>query len=132
MLPVIAALLPSTSLSITDQILQYGIWAYLLIFVVIMFTSTIVGGSIPDNLFLILIGAAAMDNRLSMEWLFIMAVGGGFAGYEINYWSGRLFGLEICRGVCPLVLHDRNVQKALAIMDRFGPAALILAGSCQS
>ena len=85
MLPIIAALLPLTRVSITDQILQYGIWAYLLIFVVIMFTSTVVGGPIPDNLFLILIGAAAIDNSLSMEWLFVMAVGGGFAGYEINY-----------------------------------------------
>jgi|GEM_PF-817646 membrane-associated protein len=125
-LPIIATLLPLTRVSITDQILQYGIWAYLLIFVVIMFTSTVVGGPIPDNLFLILIGAAAIDNSLSMEWLFVMAVGGGFAGYEINYWSGRLFGFEICREACSLVFHDTNVQKALDIMGRFGPAALIL------
>ena len=124
-LPVIAVLLPFTTVSITDQILSYGIWTYLLIFVVITFTSTVVGGPIPDSMFLILIGAAAIDNGLSMVWLFVMAVGGGFAGYEINYWSGRRFGLAICRGACQLVLHDRNVQKALDIMERFGPASLI-------
>ncbi len=125
MLPFIAVLLPCTSVSITDQILSYGIWTYLLIFVVITFTSTVVGGPIPDSMFLILIGAAAIDNDLSMVWLFVMAVGGGFAGYEINYWSGRRFGLAICRGACPIVLHDRNVQKALDTMGRFGPASLI-------
>jgi membrane-associated protein len=122
----IAALLPFTSVPITDQILSHGIWAYLLIFIIITFTSTVVGGPIPDSTFLILIGAAAIDNSMSMGWLVVMAAGGGFAGYEINYWGGRLFGFEICRGVCPLVLHDKNVGKALDLMDRFGPAALIV------
>lgn len=126
MLPIIATILPFTNVSITDQILSYGLWAYLLIFIVILFTSTVVGGPIPDSTFLILIGAAATDNGLSMEWLVVVAALGGFAGYEINYWGGRLFGLKICRGVCPIVLHDKNVQKALDMMDRFGPAALIL------
>jgi len=125
-LPVIATILPLTSISLSDQIISYGILAYLLIFVVIMFTSTVVGGPIPDNTLLILIGAAATNSGLSMEGLFIVAVMGGFVGYEINYWCGRLFGLKICRGACPLVLHDKNVQKAIDLMDRFGPAALIL------
>ena len=126
LLPIIAALLPFTSVPISDQILQYGIWTYLLIFVVITFTSTVIGGPVPDSTFLILIGAAAIDNSLSIPWLFVMAAGGGFTGYEINYWSGRLFGYEICRGVCPTVLHDRNVRKALDTMNRFGPAALVI------
>jgi membrane-associated protein len=125
-LPTIAVLLPLSSVSITDQILSLGIWAYLLIFIVILFTSTIVGGAIPDNTFLILIGAAAIDNELSMPWLVVVTVLGGFSGYEINYWIGRIFGLKICRGVCQLVLHDKNMEKALAMMDRYGPASLIL------
>jgi membrane-associated protein len=123
---IFAALLPLTPLGLWDQILQYGIWIYLIVFIVIMLASTIVGGPIPDNTFLVLAGAVAMDNRMSIEWLFIAAVLGGFAGYEINYWSGRLFGLSICKGTCPLVLHDKNVQKALALMDRFGPVSLVL------
>jgi membrane protein DedA with SNARE-associated domain len=84
-LPITAALLSLTPVSISDQILHYGILAYLLVFVVLVFTSTIIGGPIPDNTFLILIGAAAVDNNLSMELLFVVAVLGGFAGYEINY-----------------------------------------------
>ncbi len=126
MLPFIVALFSLTPVSISDQVLSFGIWAYLLIFAVIMFTSTIIGGPIPDNMFLILIGAAAIDNGMSMEGLLVVAVLGGFAGYEINYWSGRRFGLTICRGACPVVLHDKNVRKALDMMDRFGPASMIL------
>jgi membrane-associated protein len=118
--------LPLTTLSLTDQVLQYGIWMYLLVFIVILLASTIIGGPIPDNTFLVLAGAVTLNSSLSMVGLFIMAVAGGFAGYEINYWSGRIFGLAICRGSCPLVLHDRNVQNALGLIDRFGAAALIL------
>ena len=126
MFPCIAALLHFSPLAISDQLVQYGIWIYLMVFVVIMLASTIVGGPIPDNTFLVLAGAIAMDNRLSMEWLFALAVAGGFAGYEVNYWSGRIFGLTVCKGTCPLILHDKNVKDALILMDRFGPAALVL------
>jgi membrane-associated protein len=121
-----AVLLPLTSISITDWILQYGAWVYLIIFFIIMLASTIAGGPIPDNTFLVLLGAGAMNNGLSMAGLFLMAAMGGFAGYEINYWSGRLFGLAVCRGVCPRLLHEGNLAKSLALVDRYGPAALIL------
>jgi membrane-associated protein len=126
MLPLITALLPLTPLSLSDQILQYGIWIYLLVFLVIMLASTIIGGPIPDNTFLVLCGAVVTDDRLSMELLFVVAALGGFVGYEINYWSGRMFGLSICRGVCPVVLHEKNVRKTLDMMNRFGPVTLIL------
>ena len=125
-LPFIASILSLSSTSLTDQVLSYGIWTYMLIFIVILFTSTIVGGAIPDSTFLILIGAAAIDNELSMLWLVVVAALGGFAGYEINYWSGKFFGLAICRGSCPVVLHDRNVKYALSLMDRFGATAFIV------
>ena len=126
MLPVIAAALPFANLSLTDQIPQFGIWAYILVFVVITLASTIIGGPIPDNTFLVLTGAVALNNGLSVEWLFVAAVAGGFAGYEINYWSGRLIGLAVCRDTCPGLFRDRNVRNALDLLDRFGPAALII------
>lgn len=125
MLPIAAFSFPLTSLSISNLVLQFGVWVYLLTFVIILLSSTIVGGAIPDNTFLILAGAVTNANSLSMTWLFAAAVGGGFVGYEINYWSGRRFGLAISRKIFPAVLHDKNVKRALDMMDRFGTAALI-------
>jgi hypothetical protein len=46
------SLLPLTTLSITDESLQCGMWVYILLFVVIL-PSTVVGGPIPDTTFLI-------------------------------------------------------------------------------
>jgi CBS domain containing-hemolysin-like protein len=66
--PLIAIQLSLTSLSISDQFLQYGIWMYLMVFVIVTLGSTVVGGLIPDNTFLFLTGAVARVNGLSMEW----------------------------------------------------------------
>ncbi|MGB9175720.1 MAG: VTT domain-containing protein [Methanoregula sp.] len=97
-----------------------------MVFVIVMLGSTVVGGLIPDNTFLFLTGAVARVNGLSMEWLLILAAGGGFAGYEINYWSGRLFGMAMLRGIYRNVLQDKNVRKALDKMEGFGLVTLIL------
>jgi len=97
-----------------------------MVFVIITLGSTIVGGLIPDNTFLFLTGAVARVNGLSMEWLLVVAVGGGFVGYEINYWIGRLFGIAILQGISPIILQDRNVRKAFDMMEGFGPVTLIL------
>jgi hypothetical protein len=59
---LIAVIPPLPTLSLSDQMIQTGIWAYLLIFLLLTFTSTIVGGAIPDNMILILIGASAVSN----------------------------------------------------------------------
>lgn len=126
MLPVLVALPALNSISISDQIWSHGIWTYLLIFLVILFASTIVGGAIPDNTFLFLVGAAAIDNNLSLLWLAVVTVLGGYAGYEINYWSGRLFGLRVCQKVCGRVIRDKNVENALRTMETFGPVSLVL------
>jgi len=125
-LPIIAIQLSLTSLSISDQFLHYGIWMYLMVFVIVTLGSTVVGGLIPDNTFLFLTGAVARVNGLSMEWLLILAVGGGFAGYEINYWSGRLFGIAFLRGIHPPFIQNRKVRKAFDMMEGFGPVTLIL------
>jgi len=113
-------------MSISDQFLQYGIWMYLIVFVIVTLGSTVVGGLIPDNTFLFLTGAVARVNGLSMGLLLVLAVGGGFAGYEINYWSGRLFGIAFLRGINPPFIKNKNVRKAFDMMEGFGLVTLVI------
>jgi membrane-associated protein len=125
-LPIIATQLSLTYLRISDDFLHYGIWMYLMVFVIVILGSTVVGGLIPNNTFLFLSGAVARLNGLSMEWLLLLAAVGGFAGYEINYWSGRLFGITILRGVYQTALQNRNLRKAFDMMEDFSPVTLIV------
>ncbi len=123
---MIAALLPLTPSAITDMIHQNGILVYLLVFLIVMLAATIIGGPIPNNTFLLVTGAVAMNNGLSLLLLFVMAALGAFTGYEINYWGGKFFGLALCRGSCPAILHDKKVDAALSLMDRFGATAFLI------
>ena len=125
-LPIFSVILPLSSISDPGPLVQYGMWVYLLVFIVITFASTIVGGIVPDNTFLFLTGAVALSNGLSIVWLFVIAVGGGFAGYEINYWGGRFFGIAVSRKISPRAFQNKNVRNALNLMDRFGLVAMIL------
>lgn len=126
MFPIISAVLPFTGMSLANLVPSIGMWVYLLVFLVILFASTIVGGAVPDNTFLFLLGAVGAADGLSLEWLLAMAIAGGFAGYEINYWSGRIVGLAIVLRRFPGVLEDKNVQKALGLMDTFAPVTFFL------
>jgi membrane-associated protein len=99
---------------------------YLMVFVIVTLGSTVVGGLIPDNTFLFLTGAVARVNGLSMEWLLILAVGGGFVGYEINYWNGRLFGIAFLRGIHPPFIQNRKVRKAFDMMEGFGLVTMVV------
>jgi len=124
--PIIAIQLPFTELSISYDFLHYRIWMYLMVFVIVMLGSTVVGGLIPNTTFLFLNGAVARVNGLSMDWLLLLAASGGFVGYEINYWGGRLFGHTLLRGVYQTALHHRNVRKASDMMEDFGLVTLIV------
>lgn len=111
---------------ISDQLFSLGIWAYLLLFLVFLVSSTVPGGMIPGNLLLLLAVAAVYDYGLSLTALILAAAGGGFAGYQINYWSGRLFDLTLCRKGFPGVLNETNLQKARDLTEKYGPVALVL------
>ena len=97
-----------------------------MVFIIVMLGSTVFGGLIPNNTFLFLSGAVARLNGLSLELLLLLAAVGGFIGYEINYWSGRLFGATILRGVYQTVLQNRNLRKAFDMMEDFSPVTLIV------
>jgi membrane-associated protein len=125
-LPVIATQLSFTFLSVSNDFLQYGTWMYLVGFVIVLLGSTVVGGLIPNNTFVFLSGAVAHVNGFSMEWLFLLAVMGAFAGYEINYWHGRLFENTILLGVYKTALQQRNVRKAFDMMEDFSIITLVV------
>lgn len=109
-----------------DQVFSLGIWAFVVLFFVFLFSSTVPGGMIPGNLLLLLAVAAVFDYGLSVTALILTATGGGFAGYQINYWSGRFFDLSLSRKGLPGVLNETNLQKARDLTEKYGPVALIL------
>jgi membrane-associated protein len=124
-IPLIATPL-FTYLSVSNDYLYYGVWMYLMVFVIVLLGATVVGGLVPNNTFLFLSGAVARVSGLSMWWLLLVAFAGGFAGYEINYWHGRLFENTILRAGYQTALQQRYVRKAFDMMEDFSVVTLIV------
>lgn len=82
---------------------HYGIWTYLLLFLIIFCeTGLVVTPFLPGDSLLFAIGTIAARGSLSTVWLFIVLCVAAVAGDTVNYWIGYFVG--------PKVFHKKNVR----------------------
>ena len=118
--------LPDTAPIILGPSFHSGIWFYLLVFVIILLGAVFIITPVPENTLLFFAGALAVNNQVSLFWVFIVSIIGAYVGYDLNYWTGRLLRLTFCRRVWPRIFHEKNVEKTRALMERFGPVSVVI------
>ncbi|HMA04962.1 MAG TPA: DedA family protein [Methanomicrobiales archaeon] len=126
MLQSVLHLIPDTAPSLLGPTFHSGIWFYLLVFLVILIAAVFVVTPVPDQSILFLAGAMAVNNQVSLAWVLVASIAGAYVGYDLNYWSGRLFSLVVCRRACPYILSAKNILRARALLDRFGPLSVVI------
>jgi membrane-associated protein len=126
MLQSIHGLLPDTAPSLLCPSFHSGVWFYLLVFVVILLGAVFIITPVPENSLLFLAGAMAVNNQVSLFWVLVASIAGAYIGYDLNYWTGRLFSLAVCRRFCPHILHVKNMEKTRALVERFGPLSVVI------
>lgn len=126
MLSGILDMIPDTASTLFGPSFHSGIWFYLLVFVVILLAAVFVVTPVPDQSILFLAGAIAENNQVSLAWVLVASIAGAYVGYDLNYWSGRLLSLAVCRRFCPHIIHAKKIQRARALMARFGPASVVI------
>ena len=126
MLSSILDLLPDAAPSLLGSFFHSGIWFYLLVFVVILLGAVFIITPVPENSLLFLAGAMVVNHQVSLVWVLGASIAGAYVGYDLNYWTGRLFSLAVCRRFCPHILHAKNIEKTRALMERFGPASVVI------
>ncbi|HVN65518.1 MAG TPA: DedA family protein [Methanomicrobiales archaeon] len=99
---------------------------YLIVFLVILLGAVFVITPVPENTLLFLAGALAVSGPVSLGWVLAASIAGAYAGYDLNYWTGRLLNVAVCRRFCPHILQTRNIEKARALMERFGPVSVVI------
>jgi membrane-associated protein len=104
---------------------HYGAGTYLLIFLTILVASGFIITPFPGNSLLFVSGALATTHQLDISWLFFISVAAAYIGYDINYWSGRILGIAICKRGCPGIFLEKNTRKSLELMERFGTVSII-------
>jgi membrane-associated protein len=112
--------------SLLGSSVHSGVGFYLLIFLVILLGAVFIITPVPENSILFLGGALSVSGQVSLEWVLFASIAGAYIGYDLNYWSGRLFSLAVCRRFCPHILHAKNIEKTRALMARFGPVSVVI------
>ena len=81
----------------------YGIWTYLILFLIIFCeTGLVVTPILPGDSLLFAAGAFAAIGALDVLWLFGLLTVAAVAGDTLNYWIGHYLG--------PKVFHKKNVR----------------------
>jgi membrane protein DedA with SNARE-associated domain len=86
------------------------IWVYFLIFAAILLGAIFIPTFIPDSSILILSGVLAKNGHIILMWLFFATVMGAYIGYDLDYWSGRVLGLTVCRKRCPQIFEEKRLE----------------------
>ena len=125
-IPDILSISHNITTSLPVQAEYYGVWIYPLIFLIILVASSFVITPFPGNSLLFVSGALAASQELQLSWLCVVAVAAAYIGYDINYWSGRLFGVAACKRGCPRIFEEMNVRKSFELVKKYGDFSIII------
>jgi membrane-associated protein len=125
-LPDISNILTNSTSVLLSPSYQPGIWFYVLVFIVIFLGSVFIVTPFPVNSLLFVAVVMAVNHEVSLEWVLITAIAAAYSGYDVNYWSGRLFNFTVCRKTCPHIFDKENIGKAEELFNKFGPLSIII------
>jgi membrane-associated protein len=113
-----------------DGLIQdYGLWIYVLMFLIIFCeTGLVVTPILPGDSLLFALGAiAARPNGLSLTTLTISLTIAAILGDSVNYWMGSLLGPRLFRGEKIRFLNPRHLERTHDFYEHHGFMTIILA-----
>jgi len=113
---------------LNDVIQSYGVWTYLILFVIVFCeTGLVVTPFLPGDSLLFAAGAlAASGPPLRPGWLFVLLSVAAVAGDTVNYWIGHLFGEALTRRY-PRVVKKEHLERTHAFFEKYGGETIIIA-----
>ncbi len=106
----------------------YGIWTYLLLFIIIFCeTGFVVTPFLPGDSLLFVSGAAAASGILNLELLIAVYILGAVIGDMVNYWLGNYLGLKIFVEKFPGLIKKEYIERTHCFYDRWGGATIFVA-----
>ncbi|HJW96991.1 MAG TPA: DedA family protein [archaeon] len=107
---------------------QYGLWVYLILFLIIFLeTGLVVTPFLPGDSLLFAAGAFAALGSLDIALLFLLLAGAAILGDTANYWIGNRLGPRIFRKKTGRLFREEYLERAHAFYERYGGKAIFLA-----
>jgi membrane-associated protein len=106
----------------------YGIWTYLILFVIIFCeTGFVITPFLPGDSLLFVSGAAAAAGILNPELLIAVYILAAVIGDTVNYWLGNYLGLKVFVEKFPNLIKKEYIERTNCFYDRWGGATIFVA-----
>ena len=106
----------------------YGIWSYLILFLIIFCeTGLVVTPILPGDSLLFAAGAFAATGALDVRWLFILLTIAAIAGDTLNYWIGSYLGPKIFHKEEVRFLNREYLDRTHRFYEKHGGKTIIIA-----
>ncbi len=110
-----------------ELVANYGTWIYaILFFIIFCETGLVVLPLLPGDSLLFAAGAVAASGRLDIVGLCVLLVTAAILGNAVNYWVGRLAGIELQRRF-PRLIKQQYLDRTRAYFERYGGKTVIIA-----
>jgi membrane-associated protein len=112
-----------------NEIIQnYGVWTYLLLFIVIFCeTGLVVTPFLPGDSLLFAAGTFAALGSLKVEWLYVLLSFAAIGGDTANYWIGHYVGPKVFYQENVRFLNKKYLDRTHQFYEKHGGKTIILA-----
>lgn len=106
----------------------YGIWTYLILFLIIFCeTGLVITPILPGDSLLFAAGAFAAIGALEVMWLFALLTIAAIAGDTLNYWIGSYMGPKIFHREKVRFLNREYLDRTHRFYEKHGGKTIIIA-----
>jgi len=107
---------------------EYGIWTYVILFVIIFFeTGLVITPFLPGDSLLFVGGAAAASGILDLWSLIAVIIAGAVLGDTLNYWIGNRIGLGFFCERYPNLVRKEYIDRTNGFFEKYGGATIFVA-----
>jgi membrane-associated protein len=107
---------------------NYGVWTYLLLFVVIFCeTGLVVTPILPGDSLLFAAGTFAALGSLKVEWLYVLLSAAAIGGDTANYWIGHYVGPKVFSKENVRFLNKEYLERTHRFYEKHGGKTIIIA-----
>lgn len=107
---------------------NYGLWTYLILFLIIFCeTGLVVTPFLPGDSLLFGVGALAAGTSLNVGWLFVLLSIAAILGDAVNYWIGYKIGSKLLQRGDSRFLKKEYIDRTHRFYEKYGGKTIIFA-----
>nr|WP_314898769.1 DedA family protein [uncultured Deefgea sp.] len=111
-----------------DMVTTYGIWIYVILFLVIFCeTGLLVTPFLPGDSLLFVAGMLAASGAMNVHLLFVLLVIAAILGDAVNYTIGKYFGHKLFANKESKIFRPEYLNKTHDFFEKYGGKTIIIA-----